>query len=239
MPPCSGHHTAHVAAAKPNQARSTNTTLVPGAAGGFTRQHGAREPAYSAKHVAHSTLWIYGRQERDRRRQIRTCHCLTPSALSILTTWRRFDLANSYSCHAFNFSRQRPCRTGCPRGRTGRALWRRRHCQCSSNSGRQVCFSVPVLRCARGECHARGRYGAPPGATTSTRAHHRHLDRTRDASPVSLTMFFWSLTVRPARHVPNKLALNWALDILASPDPPQELVMEWFRSVPSSARFHI
>ena len=42
--------------------------------------------------VAHSTLRIYGRQERDRRRQIRTRHCLAPSALSILTTWRRFGL---------------------------------------------------------------------------------------------------------------------------------------------------
>lgn len=56
---------------------------------------------------------------------------------------------------------------------------------------------------------------------------------------VPLTMFFWSSAVRPARHVPNKLALKWALDILASPDPPQELIMEWFRSVPSSARFNI
>lgn len=77
--------------------------------------------------VAHSTLRIYGRQERDRRRQIRTRHCLAPSALSILTTWRRFGLGQlllyeSYSCHDFNLVRQRPCRTGCPLGRAGRAL---------------------------------------------------------------------------------------------------------------------
>jgi hypothetical protein len=46
---------------------------------------------------------------------------------------------------------------------------------------------------------------------------------------IFLTSICSTAAVRPARHVPNTEALKWALGMLASSEPPEELDMEWFR----------